>query len=141
MPSERLKVVQNLLDEGSEVAATVFSDVGVYLAYSLLYYYDFYKFENVLLMGRVMSGLGGEIIMNKANEVLKNHGADKKFKILLPTKISEGSDNRDRRVVSRLKTKNQTIIFETVATRRFFIFSKDCKNDTNKYDFILRLSY
>lgn len=84
VPSERLKVVQNLLDEGSEVAATVFSDVGVYLAYSLLYYYDFYKFENVLLMGRVMSGLGGEIIMNKANEVLKNHGADKKFRILLP---------------------------------------------------------
>ena len=83
-PSERLKVVQNLLDEGSDVAAAVFSDVGVYLAYSLLYYYDFYKFENVLLMGRVMSGLGGEIIMNKANEVLKNHGADKKFRILLP---------------------------------------------------------
>ena len=74
----------NLLDEGSDVAATVFSDVGVYLAYSLLYYYDFYKFQNVLLMGRVMSGLGGEIIMNKANEVLKNHGADKKFRILLP---------------------------------------------------------
>ena len=84
VPSERLKVVQNLLDEGSEVAATVFSDVGVYLAYSLLYYYDFYKFENVLLMGRVMSGLGGEIIMNKANEVLKDYGADKKFRIMLP---------------------------------------------------------
>ena len=84
VPSERLKVVQNLLIDGSDVAAAVFSDVGVYLAYSLLYYYDFYKFENVLLMGRVMSGLGGEIIMNKANEVLKNHGADKKFRILLP---------------------------------------------------------
>ena len=84
VPSERLKAVQQLLIDGSDVAAAVFSDVGVYLAYSLLYFYDFYKFENVLLMGRVMSGLGGEIIMNKANEVLKIFGADKKFKILLP---------------------------------------------------------
>lgn len=84
VPSEKLKVVQKLLVDGNDVAKAVFSDVGVYLAYSLLYYYDFYKFENVLLMGRVMSGLGGEIIMEKANEVLKVYGADKKFKILLP---------------------------------------------------------
>ena len=84
VPSERLKVVQSLLENGDETAKTVFEDVGAYLAYSLLYNYDFYNFKNVLLMGRVMSGVGGEIIINKAKEVLSHYNADKKFRLLLP---------------------------------------------------------
>lgn len=57
-------------------------------------------------MGRVMSGLGGEIIMNKANEVLKTYGADKNSEFCFPTKISEGSDNRSPRRISAENEKS-----------------------------------
>ena len=36
----------------------------------LAYYYDLYECENILLLGRVMSGKGGDLIIKEANRVL-----------------------------------------------------------------------
>lgn len=55
-------------------------------------------------MGRVMSGLGGEIIMNKANEVLKTT-ARTKIQNFASRRKFQKARTIGRRVVSWLKTK------------------------------------
>lgn len=68
---ERLKVVQGHADNGNEAALKIFETIGVYLGYTLPHYAEYYDFENVLILGRVTSGRGGEMILQKAQEVLK----------------------------------------------------------------------
>lgn len=65
-----LKHVQALADRGDEKAIDVFQSIGVYLGYTLPWYRQFYEFEHVLLLGRVTSGSGGEIILKNATNIL-----------------------------------------------------------------------
>ena len=44
----------------------------VYLGHTLAYYYDLYGFKHVLLLGRVMSGKGGDLILSEAKRVLSD---------------------------------------------------------------------
>lgn len=67
---ERLKVVQGKANDGDPAAERIFETIGVYLGYTLPYYADYYDYENVLILGRVTSGRGGEIIVGKAKEVM-----------------------------------------------------------------------
>ena len=69
-PAERLKVVQKMMKEGDERARKIYEDIGVYLGYSIAYYSEFYEIKHLLLLGRVTSGEGGDIIIEKAREVL-----------------------------------------------------------------------
>ncbi len=68
---EKLKAVQAFMEKGDERAARIYQTIGVYLGYALAHYADFYQIENVLILGRVTSGKGGDIILNNAREVLK----------------------------------------------------------------------
>lgn len=70
-PAEKLKVVQKMMADGDPVAAKIYEDIGVYLGYTIAYYSEFYKIKHLLLLGRVTSGKGGDIIIEKAKEVLK----------------------------------------------------------------------
>ena len=88
-PAEKLKVVQGLMKEGSPKAKEIYENIGTYLGYSLAYYSEFYDIKYLLLLGRVTSGDGGLIVVDKANEVLKNefpHLAD--MKIMMPDENS-----------------------------------------------------
>ncbi|MCR5090609.1 MAG: ROK family protein [Oscillospiraceae bacterium] len=69
-PAEKLKVVQKLMEEDDERAAAVYRSIGVYLAHTLAYYHDLYGFETVLLLGRVMSGKGGDTLLESCKAVL-----------------------------------------------------------------------
>lgn len=69
-PAEKLKVVQRLMAEDSAAAADVYSTIGTYLGHTLAYYYDLYHCKHVLLLGRVMSGKGGDIVLAEAKRVL-----------------------------------------------------------------------
>ncbi len=69
--AERLKRVQAKTDDGDENAARIFSTIGVYLGYTIPHYADFYDFSHMLILGRVTSGRGGEIILDKAKMVLR----------------------------------------------------------------------
>ena len=69
-PAEKLKVVQGLMENGDERAAKVYESIGVYLAHALALYYDFYEFKHVLLLGRVMSGKGGDLVLSTCKAVL-----------------------------------------------------------------------
>ena len=69
-PAEKLKVVQQLMEVGDDRAAAVYRSIGVYLGHTLAYYHDLYGCRHVLLLGRVMSGKGGDIILDTCNRVL-----------------------------------------------------------------------
>ena len=67
---EKLKEVQKLMDNGSEKARAIFSTIGTYLGYAVAWYAEFYEVKNILTLGRVTTGEGGSIILEKAREVL-----------------------------------------------------------------------
>ncbi len=69
-PAEKLKAVQKLMEEGDPRAAQVYASIGVYLGHTLAYYHHLYGCRHVLLLGRVMSGRGGDLILDTAKQVL-----------------------------------------------------------------------
>ena len=70
-PAEKLKFVQMLMSKGDDRAKKVFETIGCYLGYGIAYYADFYDIKHILILGRVTSGEGGHIILQKAEQVLK----------------------------------------------------------------------
>jgi len=68
---EQLTEVQALLAMGDQRAAAIYQTIGVYLGYAIAQYADFYEFEHVLVLGRVMTGDGGSLLLAKAAEVLR----------------------------------------------------------------------
>jgi predicted NBD/HSP70 family sugar kinase len=68
---EKLKEVQRLMNTGDERARKIYETIGVYLGYGVAQFADFYELENILILGRVTSGPGGDIIMDGARDVLK----------------------------------------------------------------------
>ena len=71
-PAEKLKVIQKLMENGDEMAYNIYDSIGIYLGYTIAYYCEFYSIKHVLLLGRVTSGKGGDIILNRAIEVINN---------------------------------------------------------------------
>ncbi|MCD8010364.1 MAG: ROK family protein [Lachnospiraceae bacterium] len=81
-PAEKLKAVQARMAEDDEAAAQVYTSIGTYLGHTLAYYYDLYSCRHVLLLGRVMSGKGGDIILAEAKRVLADEYPELVGKIL-----------------------------------------------------------
>ena len=69
-PAEKLKVVQGLMEQDDPRAAKIYESIGVYLAHSLVFYHALYGFKHVLLLGRVMSGKGGDLLLETCRKVL-----------------------------------------------------------------------
>lgn len=67
---ERLVEVQRLMEAGDERAAKIYETIGVYLGYTIPHYLDFYDFTNLLILGRVTTGTGGDVVISKAREIL-----------------------------------------------------------------------
>lgn len=82
-PAEKLKVTQKLMSEKDPRAAAVYRSIGVYLGHALAWYSEFYDMKHVLLLGRVMSGNGGNLIIEYANQVLQEEYPDLKEKMTL----------------------------------------------------------
>jgi predicted NBD/HSP70 family sugar kinase len=68
---EKLKEVQKLMDKGDERAKKIYETIGTYLGYAIPHFLDFYDLENVLILGRVTSGPGGDLIIATAKNVLQ----------------------------------------------------------------------
>ncbi|HEY0708067.1 MAG TPA: ROK family protein, partial [Polyangia bacterium] len=69
-PGEKLKESQKLMAAGDPRARRIFESIGVYLGYGLLLYAEFYQLKHVILLGRVTSGEGGNLLLQKAREVM-----------------------------------------------------------------------
>ncbi len=92
-PAEKLKVVQGLMKDGDERAAAIYDTIGAYFGYAIAYYTEFYDIKHVLIMGRVTSGEGGVILLERAQEVL-----DKEFPELAKKIQLHIPDENSRRV-------------------------------------------
>ena len=92
-PAEKLKVVQKLMEQDDPRAQAVFRDIGVYLAYTVALYAQFYELKYLMMLGRVMSGKGGDTILSTCHQVLQEQFPElfKQIKVMLP-------DERTRRV-------------------------------------------
>jgi hypothetical protein len=90
---ERLKEVQQLMATGDERAAKIYETIGVYLGCAMAQYADFYEFRQALILGRVTTGKGGDILIQKARDVLKAHFPEvaRKIELRVP-------DEKSRRV-------------------------------------------
>lgn len=69
--AERLEHAQRLLAAGEPRAVAIWESIGAYTGYALAHYLEFYRARHVLLLGRVTSGLGGELILKWARRVLE----------------------------------------------------------------------
>jgi predicted NBD/HSP70 family sugar kinase len=85
-PGAKLEVLQKLMLAGDAGARAVFETMGVYLGYGLLLYAEFYGMKHVLLLGRVTSGEGGNLLLAKAREVLETEAPElaERIRIHLP---------------------------------------------------------
>lgn len=92
-PAEKLKVVQGLMEKGDTRAADIYDTIGAYFGYAIAYYAEFYDIKHVLIMGRVTSGKGGVILLERAQEVL-----DKEFPELAQKIQLHIPDEKSRRV-------------------------------------------
>jgi predicted NBD/HSP70 family sugar kinase len=68
---DQLKHVQSLMADGDDRARKIYQTIGTYLGYSLAHYADHYDYRTVLILGRVTTGEGGELIINGAKDVMK----------------------------------------------------------------------
>jgi predicted NBD/HSP70 family sugar kinase len=69
--AEKLKFVQEKSENGHEGARKIWETMGIYLGYALAHYADFYDIRHVLILGRCTSGIGGDLILKNALEVLR----------------------------------------------------------------------
>lgn len=78
---EKLVRLQQASDRGESWTRPVYESYGVYLGYSLAHFSEFYDFKNLLVLGRVASGQGGDLMLEKAREVLRDEAPDYAGKI------------------------------------------------------------
>ena len=72
MPAaEKLERAQRLMAAGDERARRIYETIGVYFGYAIAHYADFYDVRNLLVLGRVMTGEGGDVILSLASSVLR----------------------------------------------------------------------
>ena len=89
---DKLKAVQALMQKGDARAEKIYQTIGTYLGYAAAHYADFYEIRNIMVLGRVTSGSGGSVIMEKAKAVL-----DVEFPALAGKLRFTTPDERDKR--------------------------------------------
>jgi predicted NBD/HSP70 family sugar kinase len=68
---ECLKQVQALMEAHDHRARKIYETIGTYLGYSIAHFADFYEFHHLLILGRVTSGPGGEVMLEGAKQALR----------------------------------------------------------------------
>lgn len=66
----QLHAVQRLATAGDECVRPLYETIGVYLGYALAYYAEWYEIQQAEILGRVTSGMGGQLILEQATRVL-----------------------------------------------------------------------
>jgi len=68
-----LKLIQKAMSEPAKKAqaSLIYETVGVYLGYALAQYFEFYKLDHLMILGRVSKGEGGDLMLATAKKVLE----------------------------------------------------------------------
>ena len=88
--AERLKDVQALMEKDDPRARAVFESVGVCFGYAVAHYLDFYDIGHLLMLGRVTSGKGGDLVLAVARRVLREEfpGLADAVRLVVPDEAS-----------------------------------------------------
>jgi predicted NBD/HSP70 family sugar kinase len=87
---EQLVEVQDAMAKGDERAARIYRTIGVCFGYTVAQYATFYELRNLLILGRVTSGTGGEIILAEAGNILREEFPELAGKIQFRTPDESG---------------------------------------------------
>ena len=85
---ERLEYVQALMKQGDGRAERIYQTIGVYFGYALAHYANYYDIGTVLVMGRVTTGAGGDVILEVAGNVLATEFPHLTIDVRLPDEAS-----------------------------------------------------
>lgn len=88
--AEQLVEIQRLMAEGDPGARAIYETIGTCFGYAVAHYADFYEIRNLLILGRVTSGEGGEVILEKAAAVLRDEFPELAIRLRTP-------DEKDKR--------------------------------------------
>jgi predicted NBD/HSP70 family sugar kinase len=81
---EQLVCVQEAMKNGDPRAEKIYQTIGVYFGYAIAQYAELYELENILILGRVTSGKGGEIIIREAERVLEIEFPEYNIQLVVP---------------------------------------------------------
>jgi len=81
---EQLVKVQEAMAADDPRAAAIYETIGCYFGYAIAHYADYYDIANLLILGRVTSGEGGNMIINEAETVLAKEFPDLQIKLVVP---------------------------------------------------------
>ena len=90
--AEQLVEVQKLMADGDDRARKIYETIGVCFGYSIAHYAEFYDLRVLLILGRVTSGEGGNLLLAQAGEVLRAEFPELAARIKLRT-----PDEKDKR--------------------------------------------
>ena len=88
--AEQLVEVQNLMAAGDPRARAIYETIGTCFGYAVAHYAGFYEIRNLLILGRVTSGEGGEVILENASAVLRDEFPELSIQLRAP-------DEKDKR--------------------------------------------
>eukprot|EP00747_Dinoflagellata_sp_TGD_P114590 gnl/TRDRNA2_/TRDRNA2_171956_c0_seq2.p1 gnl/TRDRNA2_/TRDRNA2_171956_c0~~gnl/TRDRNA2_/TRDRNA2_171956_c0_seq2.p1 ORF type:complete len:343 (+),score=61.54 gnl/TRDRNA2_/TRDRNA2_171956_c0_seq2:81-1109(+) len=82
---EQLVELQKLMKAGDPRARKVYESIGIEFGYTLAHFAEFYDYSALLIMGRVTSGEGGEILIAKAQQVLAEEFPELGIEVIQPS--------------------------------------------------------
>ena len=84
--AEKLKTLQALAEGGDERAKDIFRTIGAYLAHTVPLYEMTYDIRHLIVLGRVASGVGGELIVGECCRILREEypALAQKVQVMLP---------------------------------------------------------
>jgi predicted NBD/HSP70 family sugar kinase len=68
--ADRLSAVQEAMQAGDPRAVAIYESVGVCFGYAVAHFADFYEIGPLLVLGRVTTGPGGDVLLEHARKVL-----------------------------------------------------------------------
>jgi predicted NBD/HSP70 family sugar kinase len=88
---QKLVAVQEWMAKDDPRARRIYDTIGAWFGYAILLYADFYPVRNILVLGRVTSGPGGERILNQARRVLdaESPGFSRTLKLVTPDETNK----------------------------------------------------
>ncbi len=81
---EQLEELQRLLLAGDNRAMQVYEAIGIALGYAIAHFATFYEMNSMLIMGRVTSGPGGAIIIQRAQAVMCDEFPELRIDLMAP---------------------------------------------------------
>ena len=81
---EQLEELQKLMKAGDARALRVYETIGIAFGYALAHFASFYDYQCLLIMGRVTSGSGGDVIIDRARAVLRAEFPELRIDLVVP---------------------------------------------------------